>query len=302
MPIKAFNLLPPVPTSQIMKHNKIRISPFSLVEPFKPGVLPGKTQSKSTLWFTFHNDRLLVEERTEDEITVCFAPPTARGLSPIFSQYIGNYSGTDIYAAELAESATLPETMHFTKLRALFSKIDREMFSLAGRAIQIIQWNRDYKYCGRCGTRMLIRKTELAKSCPACGFVSFPRLSPAVIMSIVRGKEILLARSPHFPEGMYSTLAGFVEPGETLEETVTREIREEVDVEISDITYIGSQPWPFPHSLMIGFTTRYVAGNIQIDNNEIEDAQWFSIDNLPVLPTRMSIAYHLIELFIKNGI
>ena len=120
-------------------------------------------------------------------------------------------------------------------------------------------------------------------------------------MSIVREKEILLARSPHFPKGMYSTLAGFVEPGETLEETVIREIREEVNVDISDIIYVGSQPWPFPHSLMIGFTTLYAGGDLQIDNNEIEDAQWFSIDNLPVLPTPISIARHLIELFIKNA-
>ncbi len=284
----------------MMKHNKTRISPFSLIKPFAPGNSPAKAPSKFVLWFTFHNDRLLIEQETEEEIAVCSASPKACGLSPIFSQYIGKYDSTDIYVAEVQEPPALPETMSFMKLRTLFGKIDRENFSLAGRAIQIVQWNRDHKYCGRCGTRMLIRQTELAKNCPACGFVSFPRLSPAVIMSIVRGKEILLARSPRFPKGMYSTLAGFVEPGETLEETVIREIREEVNVEISDITYIGSQPWPFPHSLMIGFTTRYTAGEIQIDNNEIEDAQWFSIDNLPVLPTRMSIAYHLIELFIKS--
>jgi NAD+ diphosphatase len=283
-----------------MKHNKTRISPFSLIKPFTPGISPVQAPSTSTLWFTFHDDRLLIEQRTDEEIAVCSTPPISRGLSPIFSQYIGNYNSTDIYVAEVKEPPTLPETIQFTKLRSLFGKIDREIFSLAGRAVQIVQWNRDHKFCGRCGTGMLIRQTELAKNCPACGFISFPRLSPAVIMSIVRGKEILLARSPHFRKGMYSTLAGFVEPGETLEETVTREIREEVNVEVSDITYIGSQPWPFPHSLMIGFTTRYTAGDIQIDNKEIEDAQWFSIDNLPVLPTRMSIAYHLIELFINS--
>jgi len=298
--IKAFDLLPPDQISQTMKNIKPKISPFSLIQPFTPGILPSKAPSKSTLWFTFHNDELLVEQKTEEEITVSSTPPTALGLSPIFSQYIGNYDNTDLYVAELAESAALPETLRFMKLRALFGKIDRDFFPLVGRAVQIVQWNRDHKYCGRCGTNMLIQRKELAKSCPACGFISFPRLSPAVIMSIVRGKEILLARSPRFPEGMYSTLAGFVEPGETLEETVTREIREEVSVEISDITYITSQPWPFPHSLMIGFTTRYASGDIQIDNDEIEDAQWFSIDNLPVLPTRMSIAYHLIELFMKN--
>jgi len=284
-----------------MKHTNTRVSPFSLIYPFTPGVSPTKTLSDSVLWLTFQNDQLLIEKKTEETIAVCSTPPLVQGLSPLFSQYIGNYNGTDVYVAELTESATLPEPMGFMNLRALFGKIDRDFFSLAGRAIQIIQWNRDHKYCGRCGTEMLIRKTELAKRCPACSFISFPRLSPAVIMSIVREKEILLARSPHFPKGMYSTLAGFVEPGETLEETVIREIREEVNVDISDIIYVGSQPWPFPHSLMIGFTTLYAGGDLQIDNNEIEDAQWFSIDNLPVLPTPISIARHLIELFIKNA-
>jgi NAD+ diphosphatase len=148
---------------------------------------------------------------------------------------------------------------------------------------------------------MKIRRVELSKICPACKFISFPRLSPAVIMSVVRGKEILLARSPRFPAGMYSTLAGFVEPGETLEETVAREVQEEVNVEVCNIRYIDSQPWPFPHSLMIGFSAQYAGGDIRVDNNEIEDAQWFSRDNLPLLPTRMSIARHLIELFIKSG-
>ncbi len=283
-----------------MKQIKPRVSPFSLMHPFTPGILPARGPSGPTLWFIFHDDQLLVEQITEEKITVCSTSPMSQGLSPLFSQCIGNYDGTDIYVAELSEPNPLPKTMHFMRLRALFGKIDRENFSLAGRAIQILQWNRDHKYCGRCGTEMLIRRTELAKNCPTCDFVSFPRISPAVIMSIVRGKEILLARSPRFPKGMYSTLAGFVEPGETLEDTVIREIREEVNVDVCDITYIGSQPWPFPHSLMIGFTTRYAKGDIQIDNNEIEDAQWFSIDNLPVLPTRISIAHHLIQLFIKT--
>lgn len=284
-----------------MKQTEPRVSPFSLIHSFTPAVVPATTLSGDVLWFIFQNDQLLIEMKTEETIAVCSTPPLVHGLSPIFSQYIGNYNGTGVFAAELPESVKVPETMRFMTLRALFGKIDKDFFSLAGRAIQIIQWNRDHKYCGRCGTAMSIRRTELAKKCPACGFISFPRLSPAVIMSIIREKEILLARSPHFPKGMYSTLAGFVEPGETLEETVIREIREEVSVEISDITYISSQPWPFPHSLMIGFSTRYAGGNLQIDNNEIEDAQWFSIDNLPVLPTPISIARHLIELFIKDS-
>jgi NAD+ diphosphatase len=144
------------------------------------------------------------------------------------------------------------------------------------------------------------RKTELAKICPACGFVSFPRLSPAVIMSIIKNDHILLARSPRFPPGMFSTLAGFVEPGETLEEAVKREVREEVNIRISNISYVASQPWPFPHSIMIGFSATYLDGEIEVDNDELEDARWFSVRDLPVLPSRITIARLLIDNFIKN--
>jgi len=274
--------------------------PFSLIKPVLSGTSSEKPVSESALWFIFYENKLLVEKKGEGEIVVCFTPPIERGLSPIFSRHIGNYQQTDIYVAEIAAPFILPDTFQFMKLQTLLGKIGRDYFALAGRAVQIIHWNRDYKFCGRCGTEMKTRKTELAKSCPTCGFISFPRISPAVIMSIVRGKEILLARSPRFPAGMYSTLAGFVEPGETLEETVVREVQEEVNIAIRDINYIASQPWPFPHSLMIGFSAHYASGDIQIDNNEIEDAQWFTRENMPRLPTRMSIARHLIELFINN--
>ena len=284
-----------------MVYSKPRLSPFSLSRQFISDTSPNKVVRDAALWFVFHNDGLLVQQGDGGEITLAPAPPSGFGFSPEFSRHIGNYGGADIYAAELSKSITLPKNIHFVRLRKLFGKMDRDLFALAGRAIQIIHWNRDHRFCGRCGTEMKNRSTEIAKICPTCNFISFPRLSPAVIMSVVRGKEILLARSPRFPAGMYSTLAGFVEPGETLEETVAREVREEVNVEVCNIKYIDSQPWPFPHSLMIGFAAQYASGDIRTDNNEIEDAQWFSRDNLPILPTRMSIARHLIELFIKSG-
>lgn len=166
--------------------------------------------------------------------------------------------------------------------------------------MQILHWHKEHCFCGKCGTAMKNRKTELAKICPACEFVSFPRLSPAVIMSVTRGNQILLGRAPRFPPGMYSTLAGFVEPGETLEEAVKREVREEVNIRINNIQYVASQPWPFPHSIMIGFSASYVDGEIEIDNHELEDAKWFSVRNLPALPSKITIARLLIDNFIKS--
>ena len=188
--------------------------------------------------------------------------------------------------------------MQFKGLRSLFGRVDGDHFILAGRAVQILHWQREHRFCGKCGTAMENRKTELARICPACGFVSFPRLSPAVIMSVIKKDQILLARSPRFPSGMYSTLAGFVEPGETLEEAVKREVREEVDIRLGNIRYIASQPWPFPHSIMIGFTADYAGGEIAVDGDEIEDAGWFSVENLPILPSKVSIARLLIDRFI----
>jgi NAD+ diphosphatase len=147
---------------------------------------------------------------------------------------------------------------------------------------------------------MVDRSAELARECPNCDLVSHPRLSPAVIMAVTRHDKILLARSPRFPEGMYSTLAGFVEPGETLEEAVSREVLEETGIEVADIRYVSSQPWPFPHSLMIGFTAIYAGGEIHIDGKEIEAAGWFTVNDLPSLPSKISIARLLIDNFIDS--
>ncbi len=230
---------------------------------------------------------------------ICKIAPRLLGLKTRFAQYIGSYANTGVYIADL-EEIPKNESYDFAGLRPLYGKIDDELYALAGRAIQILHWYTNHVFCGQCGTRMRVRRRELAKICPSCSFTSFPRLSPAVIMSVIDGDRILLARSPHFPEGMYSTLAGFVEPGETFEEAVAREVREEVSLDICNIHYEGSQPWPFPHSIMAAFSSSYKGGTIQMDDREIEDAAWFSRDNLPPLPARISIARHLIELFLHK--
>jgi NAD+ diphosphatase len=147
---------------------------------------------------------------------------------------------------------------------------------------------------------MELQEIERAKKCPNCGLLHFPRLAPAIIVAIERGDRLLMARSRRFTTGMYSVLAGFVEPGESLEETVAREVKEEVGISLKDIKYFGSQPWPFPHSLMIGFTATYASGEIVMDDSEIEDAGWFTVDSLPPLPGKISIARKLIDGFIEK--
>ena len=163
-----------------------------------------------------------------------------------------------------------------------------------------MDWDRDDQYCSRCGTKNERRSEERAKQCPACGSVSFPRISPAVIVLVERDGKALLARSGRFPEGLFSTIAGFVEPGETLEDAVRREVREETGIDVKNIRYFGSQPWPFPDSLMVGFTAEYAGGEITVDDNEILDARWFGAENLPEIPGKVSIARALIDWFLRK--
>jgi len=165
--------------------------------------------------------------------------------------------------------------------------------------VQIVTWDRTHQYCGQCATPTDTLPQERARRCPACGLTSYPRLSPAVIIAIVRrdehGDRILLARNHRFPPGRYSVVAGFVEPGETLEQALAREAAEEVGVRLRAPRYFASQPWPFPHSLMIAFTAEYAGGELRCEDAEIAEARWFPADALPALPPSVSIARRLID-------
>lgn len=191
-------------------------------------------------------------------------------------------------------------------LYSYFGRVDEVDWVVAGRAVQVVEWARTHRFCGRCGAPTEPSSTERAMRCPACGLVAFPRLAPAMITLVTRGEpgpdqEVLLARGVQFRAPMYSCLAGFVEPGESLEQAVVREVREEVGVEVGSVRYWGSQPWPFPHSLMIGFRAEWVAGEIECDPAEIVDAQWYRRDALPPIPPRISIARRLIDAWLDEG-
>lgn len=274
--------------------------PFALKTPFHPGIQPVGTLSSPALWFVFSRERVLIHISDRGMPAANALAPADLGLPAIFSRYLGRHGATDCFVAELAEDCQAPPGTEFRSLRSLFGTVEDDLLALAGRALQIVHWQREHRFCGSCGTAMADRSSELARECPSCGLVSHPRLSPAVIMAVIRDDRILLARAPRFPGGMYSTLAGFVEPGETLEEAVRREVFEETAIEVDDIRYVASQPWPFPHSLMIGFTASYAGGEIHIDDREIEDAGWFGAGNLPPLPSKVSIARLLIDNFITS--
>jgi len=268
---------------------------------FVAGIVPPEQQVGPSWWFVFLGDKLLIHQNSSGVRLPCLGDVTELGLAPIRQQYLGRLGAQHCYSAELAEGTVPPPQMTFEGLRQVYGRLDEDLFWVAARAIQIVDWDRTHQFCGRCGALMRPRETERAKECSRCGLLHFPRLAPAIIVLIERGREVLLARSRHFPPGLYSVLAGFVEPGETIEEAVIREVREEVGLVIRDIRYFGSQPWPFPHSLMIGFIATYESGEITLDDPEIEDARWCTEDNLPTLPGKISIARRLIDWFLERN-
>jgi NAD+ diphosphatase len=217
-------------------------------------------------------------------------------FEPARTLYLGRLGEADCWAAEApAECPPPPPGWGWEGLRTLFSVLEDAHFAIAGRAIQLLDWDRNHRYCGRCGGPTEAKTEERARACPACKLTAYPRLAPAVMALVRRENQVLLARSPHFPPGMYSALAGFVEPGETLEQCLAREVAEEVGVQVSRIRYFASQPWPFPNSLMIAFVCDWAGGEIRPQDGEIEAAQWFDVLQLPKLPSRISIARRLID-------
>jgi NAD+ diphosphatase len=214
------------------------------------------------------------------------------------AHFLGDVEGHACWAEEVPES--MPDDGGFVDLFSLYGRLSEPEWIMAGRAVQIVDWGRSHRFCGRCGTKTEPSANDRSMVCPACTSVSYPRLAPAIITLVTRGDEALLARGVAFRAPMYSCLAGFVEAGESLEEALAREVKEEVGIEVADITYRSSQPWPFPHSLMLGFRATYAGGDIVCDPTEIADAQWYTRDNLPNIPPRISIARKLIDEWLQG--
>jgi NAD+ diphosphatase len=224
-------------------------------------------------------------------------PPTDSAL------FVGTLHNRHCWVVDTDTGSGDPGTeATFRDLMALFGSVDDATWLAAGRALQLVEWARTHRYCGRCATPTEDSPGERARRCPSCGLLAFPRLAPAVITLVERDDgRALLARNARWPTRMYSCLAGFVEPGETLEEAVRREVREEVGIEVGQLNYHSSQPWPFPHSLMLGFQAHYDRGEIVCDGAEIADAGWFLPEQLPDLPGPVSIARRLIDSWVARS-
>jgi NAD+ diphosphatase len=234
---------------------------------------------------------VFVDDRAEDE-----AWP---------QHFIGIVDGVGWWAVDVPDAAGDPSYGAAVDLYRYFGTASEAEWLAAGRAVQVAEWVRTHRFCGRCATPTEPSAGERGLKCPACGLVVYPRVAPAMITLITRGEpgpdqEALLARGVRFPVPMYSCLAGFVEPGEDLEGAVIREVKEEVGVDVDDVRYVGSQPWPFPHSLMVGFRVNYIGGDIVCEEGEIMDANWYRKDDLPMIPPTMSIAGRIIEQWVNE--
>jgi NAD+ diphosphatase len=269
--------------------------------PFIPNFIAPSNESPEALWFVYHQHRLLIKSGTNG-----YRVPRLQNLKKfepllIHKQFLGSLNGIPCYAAELATDDNITGEFALKGLRDLFfGQIEEELVWIAGQANQLVDWNHTHQFCGQCGLPTEDAQEERAKVCSRCQLINYPRVSPAVIVAVTRKNKILLANNVRFKYGYYSVLAGFVEPGENLEECVAREIREEVGISVKNIRYFASQPWPFPNSLMVAFLADYAGGEINTDKTEIKHAGWFTADNLPNIPPRITIARQLIDWLINQ--
>jgi NAD+ diphosphatase len=251
-------------------------------------------------WFLVHSSGLIVRRDGADVQLPTDDDAAALGASLEAAHDVGLLGDARALAAPVDREGVLVSPLEVVQLRRLYGLFDDERFMMAGRATQIVEWAGTHRFCGRCATPTERVSSERSLRCPDCGLLAYPRIAPAVIVLVRRGDEALLARGARFPAAFYSTLAGFVEVGESLEDTLAREVREEVGVEVKDVRYFGSQPWPFPHSLMVGFVAHWAAGEIRVDGHEILDAGWYRADVLPPVPPRLSIARRLIDAWVDE--
>ncbi|WP_299940758.1 NAD(+) diphosphatase [uncultured Microbulbifer sp.] len=217
----------------------------------------------------------------------------------ISSHYLGELGGRSCGVHVLPSQLKI-SGYDWRNLRSLLTSAEEPLFALAGRALQVAHWDRDHRYCGRCGKATQYHPSERARTCPNCQLTMYPRISPCVIMLVTRGDQCLLARHANRHNSTYTALAGFIEPGESAEQALVRGVREEVGLEVGNMHYAGSQPWPFPGQLMLGYLAEWAGGKVCPDPREIEEAQWFHYRSLPGIPPEQTLSGQLIRTFTKQ--
>ncbi|GAA0177415.1 NAD(+) diphosphatase [Clostridium sediminicola] len=268
---------------------------------FVPETKSPKVKNDCDLFFIFDNNNNLLIKTLDEEISILTAKDIlSLNFKDTNELFLGKFNGLACYTYKIDNAIKLPSNFQFLSLRALGLQLPTPLTSVCARARKILNWRDTNQFCGRCGNQINQLEKERAMKCPKCGLLIFPKISPAIIVAVTKDDALLMAHNNNFREGLYSVIAGFVEPGETFEECVKREVYEETSIKVKDIKYFGSQPWPYPDSLMVAFTANYESGDINVDGIELGHADWFKSTALPMLPPKDSIARSLIDNFISN--
>jgi NAD+ diphosphatase len=249
-------------------------------------------------WLVVHPKGLVARREGDGIVFPSDEEVEALGLARADAHRLGTLDGTDALTIPIA--GRVPAPFDVLGLRSLAAVLDPGLFGVVGRAMHTCDWLTTSRFCGRCGAATARVDGERCMRCPSCGLSTYPRISPAIITLVRKGDLALLASNASFPGAFYSTLAGFADIGESLEETVLREVKEETGVTVTNVRYFGSQPWPFPNSLMIAFVADWECGDIVVDPKEISDAKWFDADALPMIPPPFSIARRMIDAWVDE--
>lgn len=247
-------------------------------------------------WFIFFNNQLLLQKKGETyTIPYSINPPV-----PV-KNVLGVSLLEDMPACTASVDTPLEETAEYLPmgLRASYDYLDPILHKIAGKAYELIYWDQHSRFCPSCGTKTVMQ-TTISKQCPNCKYEIYPVVSPAILVLIRKGDAILLVHARNFRGSFYGLVAGFLETGETLEECVRREVMEETGLEINNITYFGNQPWPYPSNLMVGFIADYVSGTIRLQDEELSEGAFFTKDNLPELPRKLSLARKMIDWWLEQ--
>lgn len=253
-------------------------------------------------WFVFCKSELLLKKCSDGSYTIPLAeePPVAKKVWTHVLNVGTMEDGTECKAFSVEMPITDLEGYEMCGLRKSFYKLPKPLYLKAGKCQELLYWDKNTQFCGVCGAPMKMH-TDISKRCTSCGKEVWPQLATAIIVRISRGDEILLVHAKNFATNFYGLVAGFVETGETLEEAVMREVHEETQLEITNIRYFASQPWPYPCGLMVGFTADYVSGDVHLQRSELSNGGWFNRNNLPTIPEKLSIARMLIDDWLRGN-
>lgn len=262
-----------------------------------------ENKQPSSIWFLFYKDQLFLRKKNG-----VYALPTSTSLPMPVADLLSleetlpfdEEGELAAYAGSVTAPGPAEEGWEWVGLRASWDLLDADAYRLAGKAFELIHWDRNSRYCSACGSPMQ-RATPISKRCGACGIEVYPHISTAVLVLVRKDDQLLLVHARNFKGSFYSLVAGFLEAGETLEECVAREVKEETGLDIKNITYWGNQPWPYPSGLMVGFVADYAGGEIRLQNEELSAGAFYTKDCLPELPRRLSLARKMIDWWLSTS-